>query len=59
MLIVDNHVFTCFDKIITSQRKCFLSCINKDFNCSVFGFQIGAGEVERKVGITLVYQVER
>ena len=55
MLMMSDHVFTCFGKVVTSQCKCFLSCINKGFDCGVFGFQIGVCEVERKVGITLIY----
>ena len=54
MLIVSNHVFTCFGKVVMSQRKCFLSYIDDCFDCGVFGFQIGVCEVERKVGMTLI-----
>ena len=56
VLMMSNHAFTCFGKVVTSQCKCFLSCINKGFSCGVFGFQIGIGEVERKVSIMLMLQ---
>ena len=28
MLMVCDHVFTCFGKVVMSQCKCFLSCID-------------------------------
>ena len=55
MLMMSDYVFTCLDKVVTSQSKCFLSCVDQSFNCGVFGFQIGAGEVKRKVGVTLIH----
>ena len=42
VLIVSDYVFMCFSKIVMSQRKCFLLCITKSFDCGVFGFQIGS-----------------
>ena len=56
--IVLDHGVACFDKMITSEGKEFLSRSKKRFDSSILRFEIRTGKVKREVGMPLVDEVE-
>ena len=58
MSIVFDHGFASFDEVIASERKEFLSRVEKRFNSSILRLEIRASEVKREVSMTLVNQIE-